>query len=109
MLASTHESIIGMIAAPATVALVPSTACTYSGTYEALPNIAQPASTPCAHATANMRSRNRLSGSTGSATWRSTLPIAWSSISGPWLTPASKPLPTLIDFAFSASLATNSS
>ena len=44
-----------------------------------------------------------------SATWRSTLPIAWSSISGPWLTPASEPLPTFDALALSASLATKAS
>lgn len=72
MLDATDASIMGVSVAPAAVALVPTTACTYSGTNDALPNIAQPASTPCAQATADMRSRNRPSGSTGSGTRHST-------------------------------------
>src|SRR6218665_860456 len=44
-----------------------------------------------------------------SATWRCTFSTAASSISGPWFTPASKPLPTLAVNPLAANFCTNSS
>ena len=58
-LAITQPSIIGARVLPASVADVPSTACTNSGINDRLPNIAQPASSPWAEATANSRRPNR--------------------------------------------------
>ena len=72
MLAPTQPSIIGVSTLPAAVALVPNTACAKSGMNDVLPNIAQPASSPWLTATAKSRSLKSGSGSTGSATRRST-------------------------------------
>ena len=72
MLAHTQPSSMGVMVMPACSALAPSTDCTNSGTNEMLPNMAMPASVPCAMVTTNKRWRKSGSGRMGSTARRST-------------------------------------